>query len=121
MVISQTECLNEIDSYRDELLSTLLDLNPLTVAADFVEWTNWCDKNAFEKENQQRLDHLFRTHANALQKYLSIKDADTPFGSSTVVRYMADGLSNEFVIWLLSSGYLASQLAGRLSLLSRVA
>ncbi len=121
LVVEQTESFAGVDAYRDELLFTLLELNPLTVSADYSEWTSWCDKGASEKDNQRRLDRLFRTHAVALEKYVSMKDSGTQFDSSTIVRYMADGLSNGFVIWLLSSGYLARRLAGRLGVLSRAA
>lgn len=121
VIFEHTGDAADVQEYRDELLTTLLDLNPLTVAADFAEWSEWCDVTASDKDRQQRLHRLFRTQAVSLEKSFRSVAASDQINSTTVVRYMTDGLRDEFVVWLLSRGYLAGQLVERLGSLSRAA
>jgi len=113
MIVKHTSGSAESMGYRSELLTTLLELNPLVLSVDATLWSDWFSCNPLFQAGTVDLRQSFEDCAASL---LGESDLQSVVSSNS-----ADGVSNEFIAWLLSSGHLLSVLQTHPDLYSRTA
>jgi len=113
IIVQHTGGSAESMRYRSELLTTLLELNPLVLSVDATLWSDWFSSNHLFSAGTDDLRHSFEDCAASLLGEGDLKSA--------VTSNSADDVSNEFVAWLLTSGHLLSVLQTHPDLYSRTA
>ena len=113
MIVQHTGGSPESIGYRSELLTTLLELNPLVLSVDATQWSDWFSSNYLYSAGKDELRHSFEDCAASL--------LGEGVCQSVVTSNSTDDVSNEFIAWLLSSGHLLSVLQTHPDLYSRAA
>ena len=113
MIVQHTGGSPESMEYRSELLTTLLELNPLVLSVDAHLWSDWFSRNQLFSKTTDEYRRNFEDCAASL-----LGGENT---QSVVTSHNAGEVSVEFVAWLLSSGHLLSVLQTHPDLYSRAA